>query len=126
MLLTINRSKKNCFNIYKKAEVPIVILVLGVLLLCVILFINSFSIFGSREGKHGNIEEIVNMESCLSYIEQYTFYVNNPSITGYPISEIKNLPIFKKDGKNLIEGDNLICDSEGIKIKYPLSNILQN
>ena len=113
-----------------RAEVPIVVLVLGVLLLCVILFINSFSIFSSREGKHGNIEEIGIMESCLSYIEQYSFYMKNKAITGYSSDEdIKNLPIFKKGDKSLIisEGGKyfLICNSKSgsIKIKYPLDLI---
>jgi len=104
----------------KKAEVPVVILVLGVLLLCVIIFVNA-SFFKQKEEKHGNIEEIVNMESCLSYIEQYTFYKNNQGITGYSVGDVQNLPIFKKGEQNLIVDGKLICDSEGIKIKYSLN-----
>jgi len=104
----------------KRAEVPVVILVLGVLLLCILIFVNA-SFFKGKEEKHGNIEEVVNMESCLSYIEQYLFYKNNPSITGYSVEEIKNLPIFKKGEQNLIVDGRLICNSEGIKIKYILN-----
>jgi hypothetical protein len=101
----------------KKAEVPIVILVLGVLLLCVIVFINSSSIFSVS--KYGDIEDIGTMESCLSYAEQYYFYVN---LGGYSLEKIRELPVFKKGEQNMITPDKiLICDSPTIKVRYPLN-----
>ena len=106
-----------------RAEVSIVVLVLGVLLLCVLVFVNSFGSFNYREGKHGNIEEVVVMESCLSYIEKYTFYKNNPKITGYSKDQIRDLPTFKSLIISEGEKDFLICNSKSgsIKIKYLLN-----
>jgi len=99
----------------KRAEVPVVILVLGVLLLCVIVAVAKFG----GNGNPGKMGEVVDMEKCLSLIEQYTFYKGNFFITGYSINEIQNLPTFK----GLISEGNLVCKSKSMEIKYPLGNI---
>ncbi|MFH1365497.1 MAG: hypothetical protein ABIH28_02860 [archaeon] len=95
------------------AEVPIVILVLGVLFLCVLTFVN-FTLFSNKEDKYGGLENIADVEQCLVYIEQYRFYEN----MGYSPTEIENLPIFK----GVIDSQkNLICKPKGLKITFPLS-----
>jgi len=98
--------------INKKAEIPLVILVLGVLLVCVLAVINFH--FFSNEGNYKHMQEVVKMEQCLSYIEQYHFYKDS---MGYDLGRIKNLPAFKE----IITSENkLVCGSEGLKISYKL------
>jgi len=110
--------KQNIFTKSRKAEVPIVILVLGVLLLLVLTFVN-IQFFSSNGKKYGNLGEVIYMEKCLEYIEQYSFYVN----MHYSLDQIKQLPNLK----NLIISENqknfLICNSEGLKVKYDLDRI---
>jgi hypothetical protein len=107
----------------KKGEVPIFILVLEVILLCALVVLNA-TIFSFSNVDSGGLENIVVLERCSSLAEQYFFYKNNIKITGYSFEQIKELPVFKKNGENLIvpEGGNnfLICNAEGIKIKYLL------
>lgn len=98
-----------------RAEIPIVILVLGVLLVCVLALVN-FQFFGNKAA-YQILEKVAGVENCLSYIEQYDFYKNK----GYSLPIIKELPSFK-DKINFINGkDYLVCNSEGLNISYPLS-----
>lgn len=97
----------------KKAEIPVVILVLGVLLLCILLFV-SFEFFSSGGKNNAGLKEIVMVEQCSSYIEQYHFYNN----IGLDIEEIKKIPSFK----DFIDSENfLVCKSASIEIKVPLN-----
>lgn len=97
----------------KKAEVPIVILVLGVILLCIILFA-SFKLFPFKKNGGGELDEVVMIEQCLSLVEQYHFYENMK----YDESWIKELPSFK----NLItsDGEKILCRYKNMEIYYPL------
>jgi hypothetical protein len=101
----------------RKAEVPIVILVLGVLLLCILITVAGLNSSIFKWSKSGDVDKLVYMEACLSYIEQYDFYKN----LGYPKEKIMNLPTFKERTVSGSGGAFLICDSEGIKIKYLLN-----
>ncbi len=102
----------------KTAEVPVVVLVLGVLLLCVLVFVN-YTLFSNQGDKYGGLEKVVGLEECMNHLEQYTFYEK------IGISDIGSLPNFKKGDEKIIisenGGDVLICSIEEIKIKYPLS-----
>lgn len=112
---------------HNRAEVPVVILVLEVIFLCILVFMNAGAgLFSSNSGnKYAGLEEVVLLEKCASLAEQYTFYENNPQLTGYSSGQIKDLAIFQKNGKSIIIEQNgkafLSCESNGLRIKYPLS-----
>jgi hypothetical protein len=95
----------------KKAEIPIVILVLGVILLCILLFA-SFKLFPFVKN-NGELGEVVMMEQCLSLVEQYYFYEN----MRYSPEEIKELPLFKD---LITSNDKIRCKYNSMEIYYPL------
>jgi hypothetical protein len=88
------------------------ILVLGVILLCIILFA-SFKLFPFKKDSGGELDEVVMMEQCLSLVEQYRFYKNMK----YGEDWINGLPSFK----NMITSDGKIrCKYKSMEIYYPL------
>jgi hypothetical protein len=101
-------------NIIKntRAEVPIVILVLGVLLLCIIIAVAEVK----RDDNPGKINDVSSIESCLSLIEQYHFYEN----MHYDREKIESLPLFKD---SIDSQGNLICKSQSMEIRYSLNNV---
>ncbi len=103
------------------AEVPIVILVMGVIFLCVLTFVN-FEFFSFGQEKYFDLNRIGEIEQCLVPIEQYYFYKN----LGYSSEAAKDKVLLNKmenfiGDKFSIDSQNmLICNIKGIKIEYSL------
>lgn len=101
----------------KRADIPITILVIGVLVIC-ILAIASFSITSKRASE--NFDEISKMEEILSIKDQFLFYLKVSE--GESFQDIVNKMNFDKSVFNIKEEKKgvytISADFSGGRIEY--------
>lgn len=77
----------------KRGELPILVLVIGVIAICVLAIVSfSVSIFNTNNSYYG----IRTMQEMNKFIEEYNFYKN----AGMTFSEIENIVDVRKDGED--------------------------
>lgn len=103
----INKTAKNKMN--KRGDIPIVILVVGVLALCILAILSFYTSTNSVKSGFSSIDTVV--EAGLIK-EKISFYEN----LGYNKERIKSLLDIQEDSQ-----DKIIISRDSVKVVFPWS-----
>lgn len=103
----MTKSKTN--NLNKRGDVPVVVLVIGVIAICLLALVSFY--ISDRTAKKGFNIEIV--ESAAIAGEKINFYRNS---LGFSETELNEL--FDIKPADLEGGRNILLQQEGIRVRY--------